>query len=153
MRIPLTAIAAIATASLAQAQAVDIRSITPAVNLSVPASAFNLASGAASITSPSAISATLRSNRDWNFTVRTGSPTFTHIPVPGAPTTAKPVSGILIRESGAGSFVPLSTTSAVIASGPNGPNNNRDFDLRFDTSLTDSPGQYSVTLIFTLITL
>jgi len=153
MRILLTAIAALATASLAQAQAVDIRSITPAVNLSVPASAFDLASGAASVTSPSAISATLRSNRNWNFSVRAGSTTFTHIPDFGAPATAKPVSGILIRENGTASFVPLSTSNAVIASGPNGPNNSREFDLRFDTSLTDSPGQYSVTLIFTLITL
>lgn len=149
----LTAIAAIAAATFAQAQAVDIRSITPSVNLAVPASAFDLASGVASVTSPSAISARLKSNRNWTFNVRAGSPTFTHIPDLGAPSTAKPVSGILIRESGAGSFVPLSTSNAVIASGPNGNNIDREFDLRFDTSLSDSPGQYSVTLIFTLITL
>jgi hypothetical protein len=148
----LIAIAAIAAATFARAQAVDIRSITPAVNLTVPASAFDLASGAASVTSPSAISATLRSNRNWTFNVRAGSSTFTHIPDIGAPATSKSVSGILIRESGAASFVPLSTSSAVIASGPNGNNIDRVFDLRFDTSLSDSPGQYSVTLIFTLIT-
>lgn len=153
MRMLLTAIAAIAAATFAHAQAVDIRSITPSVNLTVPTSAFDLASGAASVTSPSAISATLRSNRNWNFTVRAGSSTFTHIPESGASATAKPVSGILIRESSASSFVPLSTSNAVIASGPNGPNNDCVFDLRFDTSLSDSPGQYSVTLIFTLITL
>ena len=47
----LTAIAAIAAAPLVRAQAVDIRSINPAVNLSVPASAFNLATGEASVTS------------------------------------------------------------------------------------------------------
>lgn len=153
MRVLLTAIVAITAATFARAQAVDIRSITPAVNLSVPASAFDLASGAASVTSTAAISATLRSNRNWNFTVRAGSPTFTHLPAPGAPSSSKSVSGLLIRENGSSSFVPLSTSSAVIASGPNGPSNNRSFDLRFDTSLADSPGDYSVTLIFTLITL
>lgn len=153
MRIPLTAIAAIATASLAQAQAVDIRSITPSVNLNVPASAFDLASGAASVTSPAAISATLRSNRNWSFIVRAGSSTFTHTPAPGASSSAKPVSGLLIRENGTSSFMPLSTSNAVVTSGANGNNIDRSFDLRFDTSLTDSPGDYSVTLIFTLITL
>lgn len=153
MRILLTAIAAIATVSLAQAQAVDIRSITPSVNLTVPASAFNLASGAASVTSTSAISATLRSNRNWNFSVRAGSPTFTHVPDFGAPAISKPVSGILIRENGSSSFVPLSTSNAVIASGASGSSIARNFDLRFDTSLGDPPGRYSVTLIFTLFTL
>jgi len=149
----LTAIAAVAAATLAQAQAVDIRSITPVVNLSVPASAFNLATGDASVTSASAISATLRSNRNWNFTVRAGSTTFMHTPVPGAPATSKPVSELLIRQNGTSSFLPLSTSSVVIASGPNGNNIDREFDLRFDTTLDDSPGQYSVTLVFTLLTL
>lgn len=142
-----------AAPAIGRAQAVDIRSITPVVNLSVPVSAFNLATGAASVTSASAISTTLRSNRSWSFTVRSGTTTFTHTPVPGAPSTAKPVSELLIRENGSSSFLPLSTTSAVIASGASGNNIPRNFDLRFDTTLGDSPGQYAVTLVFTLVTL
>jgi hypothetical protein len=153
MRLILTMLVSVAVAVLARAQSVDIRSITPVVNLSVPVSAFNLATGAASVTSPSAISTTLRSNRNWNFTVRSGSTTFTHTPVPGASTTSKPVSQLLIRQNGTGSFLPISTSNVVIASGPNGNNQDRDFDLRFDTTLDDSPGQYAVTLVFTLVTL
>ncbi|HUG12966.1 MAG TPA: hypothetical protein VMM36_18255 [Opitutaceae bacterium] len=153
MRLLLTMIVAMVASVVARAQAVDIRSITPVVNLTVPVSAFNLATGAASVTSPSAISTRLRSNRNWNFTVRSGSTTFAHTPVPGAPTTSKPVSQLLIRENGAGSFLPISTSNVVIASGPNGNNIDRDFDLRFDTTLDDSPGQYAVTLVFTLVTL
>lgn len=143
----------LAASAFARAQAVDIRSITPVVNLSVPVAAFNLATGDASVTSTSAISATLRSNRNWNFTVRTGSTTFTHTPAPGAPATAKPVSGLLIRQNGTSSFMPLSTSNVVVSSGPSGNNIARNFDLRFDTTLNDSPGQYSVTLVFTLVTL
>jgi hypothetical protein len=153
MRLILTMLVSVAVAVLARAQSVDIRSITPVVNLSVPVSAFNLATGVASVTSPSAISTTLRSNRNWNFTVRSGSTTFTHTPVPGASTTSKPVSQLLIRQNGTGSFLPISTSNVVIASGPNGNNQDRDFDLRFDTTLDDSPGQYAVTLVFTLVTL
>jgi hypothetical protein len=59
----------------------------------------------------------------------------------------------LIRENGSGSFLPISTSNVVIASGSNGNNIDRDFDLRFDTTLNDSPGQYAVTLVFTLVTL
>lgn len=150
--IPTIVIAAIAPV-VAQAQAFGIRSIVPAVSLPVPASAFNLATGAASVTSNSAISTTLRSNRLWNFSVRAGSATFSHVPDAGAPSSFKPVSDLLIRENGTSSFVPLSMSSVVISSGPNGNNIARDFDLRLDTNLTDSPGQYSVTLVFTLITL
>jgi len=116
-------------------------------------SAFNLATGNASVTAASAINATFKSNRNWDFTVRAGSTTFMHTPVPGAPAIAKSVSGLLIRENGSSSFLPLSTSNVVIASGPNGNNIDRDFDLRFDTTLDDSPGQYSVTLVFTLVTL
>jgi hypothetical protein len=153
MRLVFTMLVSVAAALLARAQAVDIRSITPVVNLSVPVSAFNLATGIASVTSPSAISTSLKSNRSWDFTVRSGSTTFTHTPAPGAPSTSKPVSQLLIRENGSGSFLPISTSNVVIASGSNGNNIDRDFDLRFDTTLTDSPGQYAVTLVFTLVTL
>jgi hypothetical protein len=153
MRLVFTMLVSVAAAVLARAQAVDIRSITPVVNLSVPVSAFNLATGIASVTSSSAISTTLKSNRNWDFTVRSGSTTFTHTPVPGAPSTSKPVSQLLIRENGSGSFLPISTSNVVIASGSNGNNIDRDFDLRFDTTLNDSPGQYAVTLVFTLVTL
>ncbi|MEO6244186.1 MAG: hypothetical protein ABIQ12_02015 [Opitutaceae bacterium] len=40
----------------------------------------------------------------------------------------------------------------MIASGASGSGIPVDFDLRFDTSLSDSPGQYSVTLVFTVVT-
>jgi len=153
MRLPLTTVAALAAAVFAQAQAVDIRSITPVVTLTVPTTAFNLATGTASVTSASAINADLKSNKGWNFTVRAGSSTFTHAPVPGGGSTTKPVSQMLIRENGTSSYVPLSTSTVVIASGASGIGILKNFDLRFDTTLNDSPGQYSVTLVFTLITL
>lgn len=152
VRIFITAAAAMALAAAGRAQAVDIRSITPAVHLAVPASAFDPVSGLASVTSPAAIGARLRSNRDWSFTVSAGSPVFAHSPAPGAPASSKSVSDLWIRESGAGSFVPLSTGSVVIATGPRGNNIDRDFDLRLDASLDDPPGDYAATLVFTLFT-
>jgi hypothetical protein len=153
MRLPLTLITALAAVLLSHGQAVNIQSITPVVNLTVPSSAFNLATGAASITSNSAISTTLKANKDWNFSVRTTGANFTHTPASGAPSTTKPVSGLLIRGNGSSSFIALSTSSVVIATGAKGPSIDRNFDLRFDTTLNDSPGQYSVVLVFTLVTL
>lgn len=153
IRLPLALVAALMAAASAWAQAVDIRSITPVVNISVPGSAFNLSSGVASVTSASAINATLKSNRGWDFSVHASSPTFTHTPAAGAPSTSKPVSELLIRQNGSGSFVPISTSSVVISSGPKGSDNTVSFDLRFDTTLNDSPGDYSVVLVFTLVTL
>jgi hypothetical protein len=153
MRVLLTVFLSLVASAGARAQAVDIKAITPSVNLTVPVSAYNLATGAASVTSSTAISATFRSNKNWDFSVRAGSSTFTHTPEPGAPVTMKPVSGLLIRQSGSGSFTPLSTSNVVIATGAKSSSVDCNFDLRFDSNLTDSPGDYSVTLVFTLVTL
>lgn len=153
MRLPLTLVAVLLAPVFAQAQAVDIRSITPVVDLSVPASAYNLSTGEASVTAISAIETRLRSNVNWTFTVRSSSSLFSHTPASGVPVTSKPVSHLLIRENGTPSFVPLSTSNVVISSGASGSNIRKEFDLRFDTTLNDTPGRYSVTLIFTLVTL
>jgi len=153
MRVFLSVLCAVALSAVARAQAVDIKAITPAVNLSVPVSAFNLATGVASVTSATAIIATLKSNKNWDLSVRAGSATFTHTPVPGVPLTSKSVSGLLIRSSGSGSFTPLSTSNVVVATGAKSSGVDCGFDLRFDSNLTESPGDYSVTLVFTLVTL
>ena len=125
LRLLPTVVVALAAAALSQAQVVNIREITNPVNITVPASAYNLATGAASVTSLTAITARIRSNLNWNFMVRAATSTFTHSPSPGAPVTSKPVSNLLIRQNGAGSFIPLSTSNAVVASGASGASNYR----------------------------
>lgn len=141
-------------AAIGRTQNVDIRSITSSVNLSVTAGNFNLNTGAASVTSASAISSQIRSRlRPWNLNVRALSSTFSHSPASGAPLTSKPVSNLLIRQNGTSAFSALSTSNVVIASGAATNSTNVNFDLRFDTALSDSPGNYAATLVLTIITL
>lgn len=143
-------------AAAGRAQTVDIRSITSSVNLSVTAASFDLNTGAASVTSVSAISSQIRSRlRPWNLDVRALSSTFSHSPASGAPLTSKAVSDLQIRRNGTSAFSALSTSNAVVASGgtTTGGGTSVNLDLRFNTTLSDSPGNYSATLIFTIITL
>lgn len=122
--------------------------------MGVTAGDFNPASGLASVTSTTAIVSQIRSRlRPWNLDVRASSSTFTHAPAVGAPSTTKSVSNLLIRESGTSAFGAISTTDRVVSSGAATNNTNVNLDLRFDTSLNDSPGSYATTLIFTIYTL
>lgn len=143
-------------AAAGRAQTVDIRSITSSVTMAVTAASFNLATGTASVTSAPAISSRIRSRlRPWILDVRATSSTFSHSPLAGVPPTVKPVSNLLIRRNGTGSFAAVSTANAVVASGgtTTGGGTDVDLDLRFDTSLNDSPGSYSATLVLTIFTL
>jgi hypothetical protein len=143
-----------ALAADGRAQNVDIRSITSAVNMAVTSGSFNLSTGAASVTSSSAISSQIRSRlRPWTLDVRALSSTFSHSPASGAPLTAKPVSDLLIRQNGTSAFAAISTSNMVVASGAATSSTNVNLDLRFDTSLSDSPGNYAATLVLTIITL
>ena len=147
---------AFALLPMSRAQSLTIRSITPSVAISVTSGSFNLSTGAASVAAPSAIASLLRStNRSWSLSVRSTTSTFSHTPATGAPLTSKSVSSLLIRRSGTTPYLAISTSDTAVATGPVTTNSGTpvNFDLRFDTSLSDSPGQYSALLVFTLFTL
>ena len=156
LRLFAALVLALALLPMGRAQSVTIRSITPSVTLSVTSGSFNLSSGAASVAAASAIASSLRStSRSWSLSVHSTASTFSHTPATGAPLTSKSVSNLLIRRNGTTSYLAISTSDGAVATGPNttGGGTPVNFDLRFDASLSDSPGQYSALLVFTLITL
>ena len=156
LRLFAALVLALALLPMSRAQSVTIRSITPSVTLSVPSGSFDLSSGAASVAAASAITASLLSTKlNWSLSVRSTTSTFSHTPETGAPLTSKPVSDLLIRKNGTTSYLAISTSNAAVATGLKTTSSGTpvNFDLRFDTSLSDSPGQYSVVLVFTLFTI
>jgi len=154
---PLLTLALLAVlAAAGRAQSVSIISISPSVVLAASTADFNLSTGSGAVNSISAISSRIRStSRPWALNVRATSPTFSHSPLAGVSPTTKSIANLLIRQNGTSTYSAVSTTDTILASGANtvGGGVNVDMDLRFDTSLSDSPGSYAATLVFTIITL
>jgi hypothetical protein len=145
-----------ALAPFACGQSVSVVSISRNVDLLASSGSYNLSTGVGSITSLGAITSRVRSTaRPWSLDVRATSSTFSHAPLAGATSTTKSISNLLIRENGSSAFTPVSTSDVVVSTGRSTTGGGVDvnLDVQFATSLSDSPGSYAATLIFTIITL
>lgn len=94
----------------------------------------------------------VKSNRGYRVQVSAAAATFTHTPVTGASTYAKPVANVL-WSSDATSFTALTTTATDIASG-SATNLSTSKTVTYKTiyDITkDQPGSYSLGVTFTLV--
>lgn len=126
------------------------------VVLPVSAADYDLATGDGTATALSATMLAIRSNNDsWTLSMRAQTSTFAFSPLLGDANPVKPASNLSVRTGSTGSWMAVSTASKVFATGPKGnytaPDRQLPVDYMLSTSLeTDPPGNYSLTLIWTL---
>jgi hypothetical protein len=91
---------------------------------------------------------TIKTNGSWTLLVRATAATWT---AAGAEARVnKPVGELAWGTSGAGPFTAMSTTNTTVASGTRGATNTVNLSYRTTWSwLVDTPGTYSLTVVFT----
>jgi len=123
---------------------------TTVLTIVVPASAFNLATGTASVTVTSGIQLSVKATGYWHLQVRAISSAFTFVTQPGAG-TPMPVTQLTLRPVGGGSQFVMSTANQVIASGaPTAGWKSSPFDTILQVTSANAGGQYTVTLEFNI---
>jgi hypothetical protein len=128
----------------------DLRVVTTVVNIPVPASAFDPATGVATITIPAGLVLRVNSSKNWSLQVRALSPTFTYSSPP-ASGSSKPVAELQLQPVGGGSALALSNASHDITSGAKTKSwSDCAFDVILQATSADRGGLYTVTLEFSV---
>ena len=121
------------------------------MNFSVPAGAFDPATGRAEVTIPSGIVLQVQSASSWQLQMRATGATFMYVTQPGAG-IAKPVAELQVRRSTGGSRIVSSTSYVVVASGKNTSGwDEYAFDVILQATSNDAGGVYTVNLEFNII--
>jgi hypothetical protein len=151
---------------LAQSKQVIVNASVPEVlNLTVDVSAVSLAfvaadydniTGLAVKLAPKATTFSVETNRDWRLSVRPSDAVFTYRPMGTQTDPKKPVSDLSIR-TGTSAYMPfLGIAELTVASGKSGGTGKEgniipvDYQLK-SSSATDTPGQYLLSLTYTLV--
>ena len=91
--------------------------------------------------------ATVKTNNNWTLLVRATAATWTGT---GGARATKPVGDLLWSTTSGGSYVPMTTTNATVATGARGSANATTLFYKVNwTWGTDTPGTYSLTVIYT----
>jgi hypothetical protein len=123
----------------------QVRVHNSSVSITVPASAFDQASGQAVVTVPRAVLAEVHATRPWILRVRSDRAKFST----SSGNSDKPCTDLAIRATGLPGFRPLSTTAAPVLTGDKTQGwVDVSFDLRFTALLTDAAGTYTLNLLF-----
>lgn len=131
---------------------------TSSNSVSIPISItdYNVSTGAAQVTKTSAHTITVVSNLlPWTVSVRALSGSFSFAPSLGDANPNKPASSLAVRAPAiSATWIPLSTTSQVLGTGPQSfANQTKSLDYQINSNLaTDPPGTYSLAVIYTLTT-
>jgi hypothetical protein len=96
----------------------------------------------------------VRSNRAWIVSAKSGTANFTFTPSIAGDTRTKPASDLNVRKAG-GTYQALSTTNVQVATGGAGgvstPGNSFSIDYKLATDITvDPPGSYVLDVVYTL---
>jgi hypothetical protein len=134
--------------------ALSLTTSSNAVSIPILITDYNPSTGVAQVTKTSAHSMTVLSTTStWTVTARALTTNFSFAPSLGDPNPNKPASKLAIRVPIlATTWYPLSTTPQVIATGArSNVDQTGSLDYRIDSSLTtDPPGNYSLTIIYTI---
>jgi hypothetical protein len=137
-------------------QNLSLSSTTGAVSIPVAASDYDPVSGNAAALRLSGNTFGLKSTSStWTLTVRALTSTFGFSPSLGDANPNKPCNQLSVRLNGTATWLPVSSASQVFATGPKqnltAPPKQLAIDYQVLSSLTtDPPGNYSITLIWTL---
>ena len=131
---------------LAFAAANQLQAITSVVNLTVPSSAFDPATGKAEVTLPRGLVLQVNATSSWKLRLRSLGSTFTC----NGLTSTKPVSNLQLRSTDGSLLVP-SVSFVQIAKGGNSHGwDEQAFDVILQVTGADVGGLYSVKLEFEL---
>lgn len=148
-----------------QTQNITVTSTIPQVmnlavqntSVSIPfaASDYNDATGVGMKTASAATTVSIASNRAWTLGVRAATSTFSFTSSADDPDPHKSAEDLSIKSSPSSTFISLTTTNTVIASGDSGGSNESGNQFTVDYRMTsnlksDPPGTYSIGLILTL---
>ena len=97
----------------------------------------------------------IATNRNWTLSVKAGSATFAFTPAYAGDTASKQSTDLGFTLSGGSSYVGITTSDQTVTTGSRGgygtSGNSPSVDYTLFSNLNqDSPGQYSLTLIYTL---
>jgi len=96
----------------------------------------------------------VKSNKNWQMSVRAQSPTFSLLSLLGLGGQPLPSTALKIKPSNGGGWKDLTTSDVVLKSGNKGdatkPGNTFDVDVKFQPGLTSKGGIYTLGLIYTL---
>lgn len=160
----LSALAAI-PAFAANPESVSVTAQVPLVtNLSVNANSvpitfavgdYDLSTGVATKAATGVTTFSVATNRSWTLQVRAGAANFTYTPTTSGDSSTKPVADLGFKLSSASSYTTVTTNDQTVTSGTRGATSKTGHTPTVDYQLTskldqDSPGSYSVTLIYTL---
>jgi len=130
-------------------RAVQLELSAASTSLTPPTTA-DFEAGFASTTGPSGV---VRSNAPWSLSISAGSATWTASNTQTEPARAnKPSTDLLWSLSAAGPFTPLTTTPVTVATGAatSGASGTLFYRTRYDW-LLDTPGNYSIQVILTIV--
>jgi hypothetical protein len=138
----------IGSAPLLWAQSQDMRTIVP-VTVTVNPADFDPVTGVATVTFLGATEIEIRANRAFLLEVRSLSQNFSHVPLPGWGTTVKPAADLEVDM--ADGWVTVGLNPVQVMSRPRTSGYDTfAVNLRYTGYLSDSPGEYTLTLEFIL---
>jgi len=128
---------------------------TNTVTMTFVSGDFNMNTGEAIKTSPAGSSFQIATNRNWTLSVKAGAANFTFTPTFGGDTATKPAGDLGFKLSTDGFYQAVTTTDQTVSTGSRGGYGVAGNSPVVDYSLwsyldQDSPGSYSLTLIYTL---
>jgi hypothetical protein len=128
---------------------------TNSVAVSFALGDYDLNTGAATKTAPAGSTFRVSTNRNWTLAVKAGAANFSYTPTNVGDTSTKPAGDLGFKLSTAGSYTTVTTSDQTVATGSRGGfgtlGNTRIMDYSLASNLNqDSPGSYSVTLVYTL---
>ncbi|MEO6244188.1 MAG: hypothetical protein ABIQ12_02025 [Opitutaceae bacterium] len=128
---------------------------TNSVAISFAAGDYDLSTGAASKTASAGSTFRVSTNRSWTLSAKAGSANFSYTPTNVGDTSTKPAGDLGFKLSTAGSYTTLTTSDQTLATGTRGGystvGNTRIVDYSLSSNLNqDSPGSYSLTVVYTL---
>ena len=128
---------------------------TNSVAVSFALGDYDLSTGAATKTAAAGSTFRVSTNRSWTLAVKAGAANFTYTPTNVGDTATKPAGNLGFKLSTAGSYTTVTTSDQTVATGTRGgystSGNTRIMDYSLSSNLNqDSPGSYSVTLVYTL---
>ncbi len=120
--------------------------VTSVVNISIPASAFNPASGAAAVTLSRGLVVQVNATTPWTLQLRSTSSTIPLVNPPGTGATM-PLSNLTLRSTPGGTVYAPSTSYVQVASGARTAGwSQYAFDVILTASAANAPGTYTTTL-------
>jgi hypothetical protein len=146
----------VVSSTVASGQALILTTSTPAVSISTAASDYNPATGDAASTLLSGNTFGIKStSSSWTLSVRALTGTFIFSPSLGDANPNKPCNELSVKVNGTTTWLAASTASQVVATGPRGNLTGAPkqvpIDYQFLSNLADDPpGNYSITLIWTV---